>query len=126
MKAAPILCAALIAGLALPGTAFAHPKLLSATPADKATVSGVSQATLKFSEKLVGPVSGVDLLSTGKPGAPQAPSKVSGVKTALGADGKTLVATFPKALVPGSYKLDWHVVSTDTHRVTGSYAFTVR
>lgn len=123
MKAVPLFIAALAA---LPSAALAHPKLLSATPADKATVKGVSQATLKFSETLVGPVSGADLVVTSMAGMAHSPSKVAGIKSALAADGKTLVITFPRALAPGTYKLDWHVVSTDTHRVTGSYGFTVR
>lgn len=125
MKSFP-LAVTLVASLALPSAAMAHPKLLSATPAEKSTVSNVKQAKLTFSESLVGPVSGVDLLTTGMAGTSHAPSKVAGVKTALGADGKTLVATFPRALAAGTYQLDWHAVSTDTHRVKGSYSFTVK
>ena len=46
-------------------------------------------------------------------------------KATLGADGKTLVVTLPKALPRGSYKLSYHVVSTDTHRVEGNYTFKI-
>ncbi|MGU7670331.1 copper resistance protein CopC [Escherichia coli] len=28
-------------------------------------------------------------------------------------------------LAPGDYKVDWHAVSDDTHRVKGSYSFSV-
>jgi methionine-rich copper-binding protein CopC len=47
-------------------------------------------------------------------------------KVALGSDGKTLVVTLPKALSTGSYTLSYHVVSTDTHRVEGSYSFKIK
>ena len=124
MKAVHTFAAiAVAASIALAGPALAHPKLLSATPADKATASNVTEAKLVFSETLVAPVSGVDLSMAAMPG--MAAMKIGGVKTALGADGKTLVATFPK-LAAGKYQLDWHAVSTDTHRVAGSYSFTVK
>ena len=73
------------------------------------------------------PVSGIDLAMTGMPGmANHAPMKIAGFKTSVAADGKTLVAVFPRPLPAGTYKLDWHAVSTDTHRITGTLAFTVR
>ncbi|MET0238531.1 MAG: copper resistance protein CopC, partial [Sphingobium sp.] len=41
-------------------------------------------------------------------------------------DGKTLTVTLPRALPVGTYKLDWHAVTADTHRIEGSYAFSVK
>ena len=29
-------------------------------------------------------------------------------------------------LAPGDYNVEWHAVSADTHRVTGSYSFSVK
>lgn len=116
---------AALAMLAAP--AMAHPRLLAANPADGATASGVTQASLGFSEPLVAALSGIDLAMTGMPGmAHHAPAKITGFSTAVAADGKTLVATFPRALPAGTYRLDWHAVAADTHRVTGSLTFTVR
>ncbi len=102
--------------------ALAHPKLLSSSPAANGTASNVKQISLTFSEGLVGPVSGADLnMAMGDQSM-----SVSGLTTAIGKDGKTLVATLAKPLPAGKYSLDWHVVSTDTHRVAGKLAFTVR
>jgi methionine-rich copper-binding protein CopC len=106
--------------------ALSHPKLVSSMPAAKATVSNVSQVSLAFSESLVAPVSGAELTMTSMPGMANHRMKISGVKTSVGQDGKTLVAAFAKPLAAGTYQLDWHVVSTDTHRVRGTLAFTVR
>jgi methionine-rich copper-binding protein CopC len=115
--------AALFVGTA----AQAHPKLLSATPAPNSSVATTSKIELHFNEVLVSQFSGVDLAMTDMPGMKMnAPMKMSGLATALSADGKTLVITMKSPLPSGTYKVDWHVVSTDTHRVNGSYSFKVK
>ena len=107
--------------------ALAHPKLVAANPAANSLVAKPSKIELRFSEKLVGQFSSVDLAMTGMPGmANHGPMKVSGVATSIGGDGKTLVVTLKKPLAAGTYKLDWHAVSADTHRVNGSYSFRVK
>jgi copper resistance protein C len=119
VRTAPI---ALIAAFAVTATpALAHPKLLSSTPAAGGSAKNVKQITLKFSEGLVGPVSG------GVLSAKMADHNmdVSGLKTAVAKDGKTLVATLARPLPAGQYVFNWHVVSTDTHRVAGKLTFTV-
>jgi len=125
MHAFRLAAAAALMTMASP--AFAHPKLLSATPAAGGSASHVTQASLTFSEGLMAPLSGMDLTMTAMPGmANHQPMKIAGFKTSVGGDGKTLVAAFPRALPAGTYKLNWHVVSVDTHRVTGTLSFTVR
>ena len=125
MHAFRLAAAATLLTLAAP--AFAHPKLLAANPASGGSASNVTQALLTFSEGLMAPLSGMDLTMTAMPGmANHQPMKVGGFKTSVGGDGKTLVAAFPRALPAGTYKLDWHVVSVDTHRVAGTLTFTVR
>jgi hypothetical protein len=128
MKSVRVIGAAIAAALAIVSApAIAHPKLISSTPAAQATVTNATQVSLTFSETLMAPVSGIDLAMTGMPGmANHAPMKIAGFKTSVAADGKTLVAVFPRPLPAGTYKLDWHAVSTDTHRITGTLAFTVR
>lgn len=128
MKSIRGIGAALAATLAiLSAPALAHPKLVSTTPAAGATVANATRLSLTFSEPLMAPVSGMDLVMTGMPGmAKHGPMKIAGFNTAVAADGKTLVATFPRALPAGTYRLDWHAVSTDTHRITGNLTFTVR
>ena len=110
------------ASLSLAAPALAHPKLLSSTPKANGTASNIKQITLTFSEGLVAPVSGADLNMT----MANDIMSVPGLTTAVGKDGKTLVATLAKPLPAGKYSLNWHVVSTDTHRITGKLAFTVR
>lgn len=113
------------AALALPGTAMAHPKLLSATPAANVAVVKPTTIKLSFSEAVVGPLSGIELTMTGMPGmASHAPMPIKGFKTV--ANGKDLVVTLPRPLPAGSYELKWHAVAADQHRVEGSYAFSVR
>ena len=55
-----------------------------------------------------------------------APMKMSGLTTKVGADGKTLVITTKAPMPAGGYTLDWHAVAADTHRVEGSFSFTVK
>ena len=128
MKSVRVIGAAIAAALVtITAPAIAHPKLISSTPAAQATVTNATQVSLTFSETLMAPVSGIDLAMTGMPGmANHAPMKIAGFKTSVAADGKTLVAVFPRPLTAGTYKLAWHAVSTDTHRITGTLAFTVR
>src|SRR3546814_18276077 len=72
-------------------------------------------------------LSGVDLAMTGMPGmANHAPMKIGGATTAVGEDGKTLIVTLARPLTAGSYKVDWHAVAADTHRIVGSLTFPVR
>jgi methionine-rich copper-binding protein CopC len=35
------------------------------------------------------------------------------------------VVPIQEQLPPGDYKVEWHAVSDDTHRVKGSYSFSV-
>jgi methionine-rich copper-binding protein CopC len=128
MKSIRIMGAAAIAALvATASPAIAHPRLVSSAPAAKAVASNVTKVTLVFSERLMPQMSGIDLAMTGMPGmANHAPMKVTGFRTTVAEDGKTLVVAFPKPLPAGSYKLDWHAVSADTHRITGSLIFSVR
>lgn len=106
--------------------AFAHPKLVSSTPADKAEVSAPQTIELKFSENLMTKFSGANLVMTGMPGmADHAPMKVA-ARVAGSDDPKTMVITPAKPLVPGTYRVDWRAVSSDTHPVNGNIGFTVK
>ena len=115
------------AALLAAGPAFAHPKLISATPAANTVVTAPTKVQLTFSEKLVAQFSGAELAMTDMPGMKmKAPMKMSGLTATLAANGMTLVVTLAKPLPRGTYKLTYHVVSTDTHRVEGGYTFKVK
>lgn len=124
----PVLKLATAAALASMAAtpAFAHPKLVASTPAGKATVAPTARIALNFSEKLLAPASGATLTMTAMPGMPNHVMKIDGLKSAVAADGKTLVVTLARPLGTGSYRLDWHVVGADTHRIQGNLVFAVR
>ena len=75
---------------------------------------------LTFSEPLVINFSGVEI------------TNARGAKLPLGrpalarGDNKVLVVPLKAALPAGVYTVAWHAVAADTHRITGSYRFTVR
>ncbi|QQN74933.1 copper homeostasis periplasmic binding protein CopC [Croceicoccus sp. YJ47] len=116
---------ALVAALAAPMTAMAHPRLVSATPAAEATVSKPTTLSLTFSEDLVAPLSGVELTMTGMPRmANHKPMPVKGFETKI--SGKTMMVSLPRALPAGTYLLSWHVVAADQHRIEGKHSFTVK
>ena len=114
-----------LALLGVASAAQAHPKLVSASPAANATVAKPGRVELRFSEKLMPKFSGADLMMTRHGGATHAPMKVAAT-AAIAGDGSTLVLTPKAPLVPGRYTVAWHVVSSDTHRVAGNYAFAVK
>ncbi|MDQ4421618.1 copper resistance protein CopC [Sphingobium sp. DEHP117] len=112
-------------------TAFAHPRLLSSTPAPKATAAPTGQVVLRFSERLLPQLTGIEV-------APVAQNRRNGaehsghhmptpsVRTSYSRDGKTLIAVFASPLPTGTYLLKWHAVAADTHRVQGQFEFVVR
>jgi methionine-rich copper-binding protein CopC len=119
----PVLAVAALAG----GAAQAHPRLLSTSPRSNSGVAATSRVSLTFSERLLAPMSGGDILMTGHPGMlHQPPTKVSGFKPSVTVDGKTLELVSARPLAKGSYQVKWHAVAADTHRVAGVFAFQVK
>jgi len=49
----------------------------------------------------------------------------TGKMTLVPGDGKKIVVPIPARLAPGTYRVAWHAVSVDTHRVSGTYAFKI-
>lgn len=109
-----------IALVVFAGQAFAHGHLTKSVPADKATVAvSPDELDLHFSEELDLKFSGAKIIG---------PDKAS-VKTGdamLTDEGKTLMVPLPEKLDPGAYEVEWHVLSTDGHKTTGAYGFTVK
>lgn len=111
---------AVVAALAA-SVALAHPKLLSTSPADHSTGPAPTQIALHFSEKLVAQFCDATLVMTGASSPANVASKVS-----TSSDGRTLTVSPAQPLAPGAYRVDWHVVAADTHRVGGHLAFQVK
>lgn len=129
MKSLRVLALFLAAStLAVGAPVLAHPRLLSATPANGTTASAVNRIGLTFSEPLIVRLSGMDVVMTGMPGPSHARQamKIGGVRVSVGRDGKTLNAITARPLPAGTYDVNWHAVSIDTHRMTGKVTFTVR
>lgn len=121
------LAMAAAAALSLISNASAHARLLTASPAADAAVTSPSEVTLVFSEALSADFSGVELAMLTMPGMTMdQPMMIEGIEVAVGADGKTLVAKPAAPLGAGRYKLTWHVVTTDTHRIEGVLEFEVK
>ncbi|MNG00859.1 Copper resistance protein C precursor [compost metagenome] len=121
-----ITVAALSTGLLLSGVAQAHPKLLSSTPAEGATVAAPAKIELNFSENLTTQFSGAKLIMTEMPG--MSAHSPMGVKASVAgsADPKMMVITPAAPLPPGTYKVEWRAVSSDTHPITGAMTFKVK
>ena len=112
--------------LVLATAAEAHPRLAASNPAPGAVVGHISSVQLQFSERLVPAFSGGELFMTGMPGVAHHRLTPMRVRSAVANDGRTLVLTSPARLPTGTYRLNWHAVSTDTHRVAGGFTFAVR
>jgi copper resistance protein C len=118
---------AALAAMSAGGVATAHPSLLSAAPAANAPASNVTRIVLRFNERLTPRLSGATLTMTGMPGVANHPDMpMTDVSAALSSDRTALVLTSPRPLPAGTYRVNWHVVGADTHRVTGTQNFTVR
>ena len=102
------------------GPAAAHARLVSATPAPNATVAATRTLSLTFSGRTVPGLMVPESLT-----ATAAGEKLA-VETSVAEDGKTLTGTLARPLPAGSYRVDWRIASSDGHRMTGSYTFTVR
>ena len=102
----------------LAGSANAHPKLTSASPAaDVSSKISPTEIRLNFSEGVIAKFSGLELKDeVGKPIA-------TGVPANDPKDQKQLIVPLPAPLKAGHYTVNWHAVSEDTHRVKGEYSF---
>jgi methionine-rich copper-binding protein CopC len=111
---------AVLAMGALSTSAEAHPKLKSVSPAaDVSSKVSPKEIKLNFSEGVIAKFSGLELKDeAGK-------TITTGVPATDPGDRKQLVVPLPSPLSAGRYKVAWHAVSEDTHRVKGEYSFEV-
>jgi copper resistance protein C len=104
--------------LAAAGQALAHAHLKSASPADKAAGPAPTEIDLGFTEALDLKFSGISVTGADKKDVPLGAATLQN-------DGKSLIAPVNGKLAPGSYTIDWHVLSVDGHKTNGSVTFTV-
>jgi methionine-rich copper-binding protein CopC len=109
---------ALLATFFISSQAWAHAHLKSSDPADKAAVSSPSNLNLSFSEGLNLKFSGVKLTGPDR-------QEIKLGEAMLMDNGKTLMVPVPDQLPAGAYTVQWHAVSVDGHKTSGSYGFSV-
>ena len=91
-------------GLIAPQIAAAHTQLISSSPAANATVA-----------------------VTGMPGmASHAPMAITGFTAQMGKDRKSMTLLLRRPLAAGTYQVSWTAAGMDTHRMSGTFTFTVR
>ena len=110
--------AALLGSLLAASSVWAHAHLKSQTPAADSTVSAPAQLRLEFSEGIEAAFTKVTISKDG------APVPVKSLATE-GSDKKILIVTPAEPLTAGTYKVEWHAVSVDTHKSEGAYGFKV-
>lgn len=101
--------------LASPAVAAAHSLLLEARPAANSAVVAPPRVMLRFNNRIEKRLSRITVLD--ERGTPHALAIAA-------ADGGAdrLTAAMPP-LAPGAYRVEWHVLSTDGHVVSGSFGF---
>jgi len=118
MRAASGVAAAGTLGLLLAVSAAAHSLLLESSPAADATLSeGPPQISLRFNNRIEKKLSTIHVLDARGAQRPVA---------VLVGDGAVdqLTATVP-TLAPGTWRVEWQVLSTDGHIVSGRFSFRV-
>ena len=115
------LSLALGLGLALLGSAprvSAHGELLRATPQPGSIVStSPPEVQLQFTEGIEARFSGLEIAASNGKRVPTGRAQVQGA---------AMVVPITTALSPGVYRVNWHVLSVDSHKTRGSFTFEVR
>ena len=116
-SAAPAILAA-VGLIATP--AQAHPKMTKSVPAANVTLnSAPTEIKIDFNEAIIVRFSGLNLRDSQNREIPTG-------KASLAPSDKTKVLVpIKQRLKAGIYHVAWHVVSVDTHRISGNYAFKV-
>jgi methionine-rich copper-binding protein CopC len=118
MRATSIKLGIALAVLGAAAPALAHGELVRASP-EPGTVVSTSPADLRlqFSEPIEAAFSGLEVVTaTGK--------RVPTGRAAM--QGPVMAVPIPAPLPPGVYRVEWHVLSVDSHRANGSFTFEVR
>lgn len=96
---------------------FAHAHLKSASPAPKSVVHAIpKEIGIDFTEELEPKFSSIEVTDAAGTRFDQGDVYVAPK------DAKHLAVSL-KPLKPGTYTVNWHATSTDTHKTEGSYTF---
>ncbi|MGH6689288.1 MAG: copper resistance CopC family protein [Gammaproteobacteria bacterium] len=108
--------AAAALALSLVSPVSAHSLLIASVPPAGAVVDGVPAVVLRFNNRIEKKLSQIRLVPTAGD-ARVLPVRADGAVDAL-------EAPLP-SLAPGRYRVEWRVLSTDGHVVSGAFAFSV-
>jgi methionine-rich copper-binding protein CopC len=113
------LAAGAVVTLLATATAFAHAHLVRATPSAGGTIQAApTEVLLRFSEKLESVFTLVVVRdSAGK--------QVDKADTQVDKADRFVTRVSLQPLTPGTYKVEWRALSTDTHKVNGNFTFVV-
>ena len=95
--------------------AHAHATLASASPSVGSTVSDPHEVILTFTERLEAAFSTLMVMDANGTEVSQGKAQVN--------DNTMRISLKP--LHPGSYRVNWRAMSTDTHKIEGSFTFSV-
>ncbi|WP_219366216.1 CopC domain-containing protein YobA [Enterobacter chuandaensis] len=121
LSASRAVCALVfLASTMMTPSVLAHAHLKQQSPAADSQVAAPQVLTLNFSEGIEPGFSGVVVTDAQK--------QVIKTGTASRDEKNKAQLTVPleQTLVPGTYRVDWHVVSVDGHKTRGSYHFSVK
>lgn len=114
-----LTAAALLGSLLVASSALAHAHLKSSTPAGDSTVTvPPSELSLVFTEGVEADFSTVTLTRDGD-------EVLVKTLSTNGSDKNTLIVSPAAPLTAGDYTVKWNVTSVDTHKLEGTYSFTV-
>lgn len=99
---------------------LAHAHLKQQIPAADSLVTAPQALTLNFSEGIEPGFSGVVVTDA------QKQAIRTGTATRDEKNKAQLTVPLEQTLTSGIYQVDWHVVSVDGHKTTGSYHFSVK
>ncbi|GGE50075.1 copper transporter [Pullulanibacillus camelliae] len=117
MKNKVIVCIVLLLFVIIPQTASAHAHLLQATPNDNEQLKQAPDTVkLTFNERLQPELYYIKVYDS--------KGKLVSTKTKMSADHTTL-STKLKTLAKGTYTVNYHIISADTHPVEASYLFSI-
>jgi methionine-rich copper-binding protein CopC len=114
------LAAVLLMAVSISPPAFAHAFPDHSVPAVGGTIAqSPAEIRIWFTQKLEPSFSNIEVLDASG-------ARVDRDDATVDAQDPTLLRVSVKPLAAGTYKVVWHVVSTDTHTTDGNFSFTVK
>lgn len=111
----------LVGSMMVVAPAGAHPVLKATNPAQNgAAIRSPTEIRLTFSERLIPQFSGSQVADL------RGRVIANGTAVRNASDKRQLIVPLKVRLAPGRYRVIWHAVSADTHRIAGSYSFRVK